>query len=315
MMLKRYGQAAWIAAILALTGNAVWAQQSCPGCCHLQKVCSDPSAAKTDDCCKEGKCCKDAESCCQNKKEGEASCCKSKTHAAKTCCGSCPFLSKLAKRTAIIMVMPASLPLPACCMETMGILPHPPLPPTPHVFLPPPMPCIAPMPSCGVNTNEATGNVFFDVGVHPNMALVGATPVSLPSITCSITKPTPATKICIVATSSSNQLEMSISEGTCLRCKKMAIQIGEGTIAVSHFGDRVRVRGEELKATADCVRIDGKDRLILEGDVVLHYKKDGRSVASVMKGDHIELNLSNGAMTIQRTTKTTVTPAAHLIEK
>ena len=104
---------------------------------------------------------------------------------------------------------------------------------------------------------------------------------------------------------------MNIGDDTCLRCKKMTVQIGENAITLSCFDDRVRVRGEELKATADSVRSDGKDHLILEGDVVLRYKKDGHSAN--VTGDCVELNLSSGALTIKpAAAKTTVRPAVRI---
>ena len=105
---------------------------------------------------------------------------------------------------------------------------------------------------------------------------------------------------------------MSIGNETCcIRCKKMTVKIGENEITVSRFDDRVRVRGEDLKAIADCVRTEGKDHLILEGDVVLRYKKDGHSAN--VTGDCVELNLSSGALTIKpAAAKTTVRPAVRI---
>jgi hypothetical protein len=113
---------------------------------------------------------------------------------------------------------------------------------------------------------------------------------------CASTAKSPA-KLCIVAKPSSDQLEMNVGEETCLHCKKMTVTIGENEITLSRFDDRVRVRGDELKATADSVRSERKDRIILEGDVVLHYKKDGH--CANVTGDRIELNLSSGAVTIE----------------
>ncbi len=105
---------------------------------------------------------------------------------------------------------------------------------------------------------------------------------------------------------------MQIGEDTCIRCKKMTVKIGDNEITVSRFDNRVRVRGEDLKATADCVRTEGKDGLILEGNVVMHCKKDGSSTNVI--ADRVGLDLSNGTVAIQRTAKSPtlgITPVIH----
>lgn len=343
MTLVRYGQAAMIAAIITLAGNVVWAQQSeprsspvTPGyinyftpvltCCKGGECSKENCAAKdccaTGGCCKDGKCCKDGDCCCKSKKcDAKCTCCKdNKCECCKggecgcgksgkcsctkeTKCVCCPFMNKLAKHTAILMVMPPSLPLPGIChLEAMGMLAHPLLPPPPHVLLPPPMP--PHVPPYVVTSNEAnTGNVIFGYGVNSNTGVCGSFAPPCPSVVgCAITGPvTPMVVhlVRITAAPSSDQLEMCIGEGTCIHSKKLTVTIGDNEITVSRFDDRIRIRGEELKATAANICTDGKDRLILEGDVVLHYKKDGHT-ANVM-GEHIELNLSSSAMTIQRT--------------
>lgn len=332
-MFVRYGQAAMMAAILTVAGNTVWAQNSAPQKCCPAKAGGVYNPAKgcgitfsytpVLSCCKDGKCCKDGECCSKSKKceancsctkEKKCDCCKGdecgcdKCGCKKTACAGCPIMHKLAKRIGIIMIMPASMPLPApCCMEAMGMLPHPPLPP-PHVLMPPPLPPPVPFPHPAITVNQANaGSLMFGYGITPHCGnsgcISGITPAGPPTITaCSmIATPTiTATKIHISATPSSDQLEMHVSDETCIHCKKMTVTIGENEITVSRFDDHVRIRGEGLKATAGSVCTDGKDRLILEGDVVLHCKKDGQTVANVMKGEHIELSLSSGAMTIQR---------------
>src|SRR5581483_8245224 len=106
MKLVRYGQAAIIAAIIALTGNAVRAQESCPhkecgiynricevlgydsagrlvrtpasgGCCKEGKCCSSykPYDAKCPSC-KDGQCCKTEDCCSSQKCDAKCSCCK-----------------------------------------------------------------------------------------------------------------------------------------------------------------------------------------------------------------------------------------------
>ena len=316
MTLVQYGQAATITAIMVLTGNTVWAQTG-------ERQGTIPFTAyftMKAECCKDGKCGKAGDCCCKNQKcdakhtcgkdnkceckDGGESCCAKSGKCCKETKCSCPFLSKLAKRTALIMVMPASLPLPACCLEAMGMLPHPPLPPPPHVFLPPmPAPILPSPPVVNappvVNVNE----------VNTSTGILGLTPAGSSVFACSIPAPAIATKVRITAAPSSDQLEISVGEETCIRCKKMTVQIGDNAIRVSRFEGRIRVRGEDLKATADCVRTEGKDKLILEGDVVMHSKKNGRSTH--VTGDCIEMSLSSTAMTIQRTAKPAVTPALH----
>jgi len=305
MMLVRSGQAALIAAILTFSGNTVWAQAPnssgslSADCCQQANCCEVKHACATGKCCKNGKCCKDAD-CCY--KDGKCCGSKDKTNVAKAGCG-CPFLSKLTKRTAIILVMPSSLPLPvSCCLEAMGMLPHPPLPVPlpagPHVFLPP-MPSPIPAP-------YAEPTYGYEAG---SLKCIPPVCVSSPVVACGITTPATAAKVCIRATPSGDRLEMGIGEETSIRCKKMTITVNDKEMTVSRFDDRVRIRGADLKATADCVRTEGKDRLILEGDVVLHYKRDGHSAN--VTGERIELNLSNSALTIQRGAKTTVTPAVY----
>jgi hypothetical protein len=120
-------------------------------------------------------------------------------------------------------------------------------------------------------------------------------------ISCAVSAPASAAKIHITAIPSSDELEMKVGGDTCIRCKKMTVEVGDNEISLSRFDDRVRVRGDELKATASSVRSDSKDLLILEGDVELHYKKCGHT--AIVAGNCIELNLCSGAMTIKPTAK------------
>jgi hypothetical protein len=148
--------------------------------------------------------------------------------------------------------------------------------------------------------------------VNPNCCGVCGTFVARgqPVMSCPVATPSTTAKVQIVAVPSSSELEMKVGDDTCVRCKKMTVTIGGNEIMLSRFEDQVRVRGEELKATADSVRSDRKDRLILEGDVVLHYKKDGH--CANVTGDRIELNLSSGAVTIKPAEKTQVRPEVRI---
>jgi hypothetical protein len=168
--------------------------------------------------------------------------------------------------------------------------------------------CGAPMIGCG------SGAVGAPIQIHTNCGLCGncvvaQAPARVVVEPCIVATQATVAKVYIIAAPSSDELEMNAG-GTCIRCKKMTVTIGENEIALSRFDDRVRVRGEELKATAASVRSDNKDRLILEGDVVLHYKKDGHSAN--VTGDRIELNLCSGAVTIKPAAKTPSTSAVHI---
>jgi hypothetical protein len=173
----------------------------------------------------------------------------------------------------------------------------------PPQYIPPAPPFPLPL---EVNVNAGnTGNLIFGYGGSSNSG-PSCFAVGQPTLVrCAA--PATAAKVRIIAVPSSTELEMNVGDETCVRCKKMTVKIGDNEITVSRFEDRVRVRGEELKATADSVRSDRKDRLILEGDVVLHYKKDGH--CANVTGDCIVLNLSSGAVTIKPAEKTLTRPA------
>lgn len=287
------------------------------GACCKESKCECGKGG--DCCCKDGKCgCKGNK--CECGKSGDC-CCKGKTSVTKKGCG-CPYLSKLAKSTAIIMVMPSSLPLlGACPPAAMGMMPHPPMPMGPHAMLPMPMPLPPPPPMLA-----PPGLPMMPGMIPPSTVAMPAAPCCpCPSVSCGLTSsivangqptieacdaPAVAAKVHIIAVPSSTDLEMNVGDDTCVRCKKMAVKIGDNEITVSRFEDRVRVRGDELKATANRVCSDRKDRIILEGDVVLHYKKDGH--CANVTGDRIELNLSSGAVTIKPAEKAVTRPAVRI---
>jgi hypothetical protein len=112
---------------------------------------------------------------------------------------------------------------------------------------------------------------------------------------CDLSKPGAEDKIWVIASTDSDRLEVKYPNGNGGSFKKMSRKMGNTEITLSRFDDRVRVRGNELKATADRVRTDHKNRLILEGNVQLHYKRDGMNAS--LSGEHIELNLANGTVT------------------
>jgi hypothetical protein len=472
-------------------GNCCAAKGCCAAgtCCKDGKCCKDGECCckgkKCDancTCCKDNKCecgkggeccCKDGKCCCKDKcgccfsvvgqnfmvigrgkcccKDKSGCCCKDKASVKQAGCGCCPFLSKVAKGTAVIMVMPSSLPLlGACHPEMMGMLPHPPLPVAPHVMMPIPLPppptmqipaglpapsmtapvmpphtvaipvppqtvaipvpppsccpCPTPVPTiCATTSGDAVTVSKANIPVETCLQMLGVAsdlcslvrPMNTPSTClaalellmamcpaigydqpapsyvmhppqyippsptfplprelaaqeaaaagsfaagsyaagssdcgstcCPVPHPTTCAAPCVVAKPAtditvhaiapgygatySDQLEMNIGDHT-LSSKKMKVKIGENEIRLSRIDDRIRVRGDELKATADSVRSNQKDNLILEGDVVLHYKKDGHSIN--VTGDRVELNLSSGAVTIKPAVKAPVRPAVRI---
>jgi hypothetical protein len=80
---------------------------------------------------------------------------------------------------------------------------------------------------------------------------------------------------------------MSIGDDACMTCKKMTLKVSDCSLTMTTADGKVRVRAAELKAWADCVQTDRKDRLILKGDVILHYKKDGHHAD--VSGEYIDL--------------------------
>ena len=181
-----------------------------------------------------------------------------------------------------------SAPPPAPCYVQHPpnyVPPSPPFPePRPVAVLPPPLPdavyapvssapCAPPVVSCISAATPATAYV-----------------VTTPS----------ATKMRIAAQSDGDQLEMCIS-GACVSCKKMTVKIGDCPLTVTRMGDKVRIRGEELRASAACIRSERTDWLILEGGAVLRHVKAGQQ-PDIIRAERIELNPRTGAVTIKAAT-------------
>jgi hypothetical protein len=73
--------------------------------------------------------------------------------------------------------------------------------------------------------------------------------------------------------------------------------VGASEITLTRLDNRVRVRGECLRATAACVRTDRKNRFILEGDVHLRYHEDDQHAS--ISAECIEMDLTTGSVTIK----------------
>ncbi len=116
-----------------------------------------------------------------------------------------------------------------------------------------------------------------------------------PTATCSaeaLPPPTPTAKVCITANAHDSQVEMSINDDeACLTCKKLIVKVGGRQLTLTTVDGKVHIRAAELDGEADCVRTDGKDHLILEGNAVLRSSKAGQQV-QVLKGERIELHLA-----------------------
>ncbi len=123
-----------------------------------------------------------------------------------------------------------------------------------------------------------------------------------PTVACGLACPAAtacASKIHIRAMADDGQLEMSIGDDACMTCKKMIVKVGGCALTMTTADGKVRIRSAELKGWADCVQTDRKERLILKGDAVLHYKKDGQ-ITQILAGEHIELNLATGSVRIEQ---------------
>lgn len=103
----------------------------------------------------------------------------------------------------------------------------------------------------------------------------------------------------IVASSEGDRLEMCLCDEGRMSCKKMTFKVSDCALTLTCRDNKVRVRGDDLWAKADCVRTDRKDRLILEGGVVLRYKKDGQHYS--ITAERIEWSPGSGTMTIKST--------------
>lgn len=129
-------------------------------------------------------------------------------------------------------------------------------------------------------------------------------PPPLPATTCSAEAPMAcAMKPHIVAKASEGRIEMNVGEGACLSCKKMVAKVGDCELTLTAVDSQVRVRAPELKGTADCVRTDRKGHLILEGDAVLQYHKDGQRAN--LSAERIEIDLSSGSVMIKPAAQST----------
>jgi hypothetical protein len=171
---------------------------------------------------------------------------------------------------------PAQQPEPGGCYEPAATL------------LPPPRP------DCPASTCVANGP-----------------PQVVPCIPATPIAPAGAMEVRVVSKLNCDQLEMSVGDDSCMSCKKMTMTVGDSEITLTRLDDRVRVRGEDLKATAACVRTDRKNRLILEGDVHLRYHKDDQHAS--ISAECIELDLTTGSVTIKPAGSSSYVPVRMIV--
>jgi hypothetical protein len=188
--------------------------------------------------------------------------------------------------------------IPSMCLSALGLLSDlcsPACPQPCYVNHPPQY--MPPAPSFPQTTVLPPPRELPDSATPPTITAAGSA-----TLTCDLVCPAGtacANKICIRATPYDGQLEMSIGDDACMTCKKMTVKVGDCPLTMTTADGKVRVRAAELRAWADCVQTDRKERLILKGDVALHYKKDGRHAD--VTGEYIELNLATGAVTVKQT--------------
>lgn len=200
---------------------------------------------------------------------------------------SLPSMCASALGLAMDLCSEMSAPPPAPCYlqhPQPYVPPSPPFPESrPVTVLPPPMP----------------DAVYAPVSSAP------PPPPVVPSYTAATPAPAhalylvSATKMRIAAQSDGDQLEMCVG-GACMCCKKMTIKIGNCPLTVTRVGDKVRIRGEELRATASCIHSDPADTdcLILEGGAVLRHAKAGQQ-PEIVRAERIDWNPRTGAVRIR----------------
>jgi hypothetical protein len=285
-------------------------------CCEKADCCKDGKCCDKADCCKGGKCCEKADCCKGGKccKSGECDC----ASGGKCCCkkGECKCKKATACEAAnahgFIVVMPA---MPA--MESLPAMPHPmpllsppglPVPPPPPGYIPGvAQPVAIPMPGYYAHPPQYMPQPAMPMPeiCPPQFASAPMPAPAVEAMPCAMAtpavgvcaKPVSEAKVHFIAAASGEALKVDLGEETHLQCQKTKVTIGGNELRLTHFEDRIRVRGENLRATADRVRGESKDRLILEGDVVLFYKKDGHKTHA--SGECVEVNLTTGAITIQ----------------
>jgi hypothetical protein len=212
---------------------------------------------------------------------------------------------------------PASLP--AICLSSLGMLmewcPQPtaqgaPLPTGQYLQHPPQyMPPSTPF---ALEREPASREATLLPPPRPECPVCPVASVPLPqAVPCAIPSPTPAPalKVRIAAKPYSDQLEMCVGDDSCMSCKRMVVKVGGSELTLTRVDGQIRVRGEELKAKANCVGTDRKGGLILEGEVVLSYKKDGQSAR--ISADHVELDLATGSVTVKSAGKSSCTPVRY----
>jgi hypothetical protein len=102
----------------------------------------------------------------------------------------------------------------------------------------------------------------------------------------------------ITAAEGQPHLEVRCGGGACLGCKELDLKMtGMKPMTLTAAGGQVCLTGPAVRARANLLTTDQKELLILEGQVRLHYTKDGQS-AEVL-ADRIEVNLGDDTLKIK----------------
>ena len=192
--------------------------------------------------------------------------------------------------------------LPSLCFSALNLAMDlcgemsapPPAPYSYYVAQPPPMPESRPVAVLPPPLPDAPYSPVSSAPSPP--PVVPCISAATPAKTYVVSVPS-ATKMRIAAQPDGDQLEMGVG-GACVCCKKMTVKIGDCALTVTRLGDKLRIRGEELRATATCIRSEHTDWLILEGGAVLRHAKAGQQ-PEIIRAERIELNPRTGAVTIK----------------
>lgn len=248
------------------------------GCCKDGKcACKTSCCAKTGDCCS---------ACCQGKECGK---CKSGKHACKhgccqaagDCCSKCcPHKSK----HVAVAVIPAPMMMP--------LPPQMPLPP--DYAYGPPCPAMPPAPCC----------------CPPPEVMQCIAKLAKAADHCSTIK--------VAKKDDSPCLEVHGDGETCMSCKKMCLKMANGSsmkVAIVHKpaddaecqectdaekpaeATQVKITAEGLKATADKVVTNQKDKVVLEGHVHLCYHHEGQHAK--VTAEKVTVKVSDGGLVIK----------------
>jgi hypothetical protein len=111
----------------------------------------------------------------------------------------------------------------------------------------------------------------------------------------------------VVTENGQGKIEVRNQNDMCLACTDLVLSApGCGPLKVAADGKQVMVSGHSLKASADKLTTDSRDRLTLSGHVELWYHAEGRKENGPMHKVSAEtavLDLTDGGLTFHVSTK------------